>query len=131
MGNISGETTTTKLLDAWKVRKSITSDNAAGLELGAKRQTISTWRTLKGHASPAFAARMAKDLGLDELAVLAAIEADRAQGDDRRVWQRHGRAAFMALILGGSMSLLSPGLQARQLAFPVSLTPQNPPLCEI
>lgn len=101
-------TTTTKLLDAWKARKGIASDNAAGIALGAKRQTVSTWRNGKAHASPAFAAKMAADLGLDELAVLAAIEADRTyNGDDRRVWQKHGRAVFMSLFLGLTVCLPS------------------------
>lgn len=103
-------TTTMRLLDAWKAQKGITSDNAAAIALGITRATTSRWRSAKGHADAAYAARMAKDLRMDELAVLAAVEADRAtKAANRAAWQRHGRGAFMALLVGCSMCLLPAG----------------------
>lgn len=100
--------TTVRLLDAWKAKKQLPSDNQAALALGLTRATVSGWRHGKSHASAAPAAQMANDLGLNELAVLAAIEADRTfNGDDRRVWQKHGRAAFMSLFLGLTVCLPS------------------------
>ncbi|MBD9377924.1 hypothetical protein [Pseudoxanthomonas sp. PXM04] len=129
------ESTTVRLLDAWKAKHAIESDYAAAKELGVTHGTPSNWRAGRSHAKAALAARMARDLGLEELAVLAAIEADRAhEGEDRRVWQRHGRAAFMALLLGLSVGLPQAG-SARQLSQldPLSgqLKNQNAPLCEI
>ena len=121
-------TTTIKLLDAWKSHRLIVSDNAASIALGVKRQTISSWRHGKAHASPAFASKMATELKLDELSVLAAIEADRAyDGDDRRVWQRHGRAAFMALLLGVSLGLLpsQPGHASQRPVSPLEPVPEH------
>lgn len=129
----TSETTTIKLLDAWKARKAITSDNAAAIALGVHRQAVSRWRSGEHHASPSYAAQMAKDLDLDELAVLAAIEADRSKGDDRRVWQKHGRSAFMALLVGLSLGL--PQARAagdlQRLGSSPSQMSQNHPLCEV
>lgn len=131
----SPETTTVRLLDAWKAKKAITSDNQAALALKISRASVSGWRLGKSHAKPSHAAVMAKELGLDELSVLAAIEADRAhEGDDRRVWQKHGRAAFMALVLGLTVGLPQGGSaqQLRQLGQGLPLIPhQSLPLCEI
>lgn len=130
----SSETTTIKLLDAWKTKKGMPSDNQAAIALGISRTAVSKWRKGEQHASAAFAAQMAKDLGLDELSVLAAIEADRARdGNDRRVWQRHGRSAFMALLVGLSLGL--PQARAagdlQRLGSSPSQMSQNHPLCEV
>lgn len=103
------ETTTSKLLDAWKTKRNIESDAAAALALGAAKNTVSQWRNGLRHANAAMAARMAKDIGLDELRVLAAIEADRTKGDDQRIWARHGKSAFMALLVGFTVCLPSTG----------------------
>ena len=135
MSDHLSETTTVKLLDAWKTKRQITSDNAAAIALGIKRQTISSWRHGRSHANPATADTMASDLGLDALRVLAAIEADRAYtGEDRRVWQKHGRSAFMALLLGLSVGL-PPGAAKAELSrmgsSPVQMTPEIRPLCEM
>lgn len=123
------ETTTVKLLNAWKLKKGYESDYKASKDLGVTTGTPSNWRHGRSHAKPALAARMAKDLGLDEMAVLAAIEADRAHdGDDRRTWQKHGRAAFLALAMGIS---LSTSVQASAIRAPLQVSAQNPPLCEM
>lgn len=129
------ETTTVRLLDAWKVKKGLDSDYKAAKELKVSLGTPSNWRHGRSHAKPALAVRMARDLGMDELPVLAAIEADRAHdGEDRRVWQRHGKAAFMALLVGVSLGL-SPGggsVEMRRMGSgPETLTGQNRPLCEV
>ncbi|MGE8281340.1 MAG: hypothetical protein ACN6O2_12990 [Stenotrophomonas sp.] len=123
------QSTTVKLLDQWKAKTSTESDYKAAKTLGITQSTISGWRHGRSHAKPALAARMAKDLGLDEMAVLAAIEADRAHdGDDRRTWQKHGRAAFLALAMGISLSA------SVQASAPLTLRveyAQMHPLCEI
>lgn len=94
------ETTTTMLLDRWKAAKAHSSDNAAALALKVSRAAVSRWRHGLNHAEAETAAKMAEDCGLDVLAVLAAIEADRARSEGaRRVWSRYGRGAFMALAL--------------------------------
>jgi len=120
--------TTVRLLDQWKTKTSTESDYKAAKTLGITQSTISGWRHGRSHAKPALAARMARDLGLDEMAVLAAIEADRAHdGDDRRTWQKHGRAAFIALTMGVCLPVL---VQATpRLQQPVY--EQTRPLCEI
>ncbi|WP_426788010.1 hypothetical protein [Xanthomonas campestris] len=121
MSDRLSETTTVRLLDAWKTLKGIDTDYRAAKELGVSHGTPANWRHLRSHAKPSLAAKMAKDLGMDELAVLAAVEADRAHnGDDRRVWQRFGKGAFVALVL--ATSTVSP-LRAAQAPGP--LLPQE------
>jgi transcriptional regulator with XRE-family HTH domain len=112
-------TATIELLDAWKAAQGITSDNQAALALGVVRQAISKWRNGQAHPAPPFAARMAKDLGRDELATLAAIEADRAiDGDTKRTWSRLARkrlgVALLALAAVGAPTLPGRVLAASQ-----------------
>lgn len=115
------ETTTVRLLNAWKAKKGIDTDYRAAKDLGTSHGTPGNWRHGRSHAAPALAARMAKDLDMDVIQVLAAIEADRAHNaDDRRVWQRYGRGAFVALVL--ATSTVSP-LRAAQAPGP--LLPQE------
>lgn len=95
------ETTTTILLDRWKAYRGLQSDNAAAVALHIERATVSGWRHGKSHANTESAAKMAEDLKLDVLAVLASIEADRARSpESRRIWARFGKPAFMALLVG-------------------------------
>jgi hypothetical protein len=93
-------TTTITLLDAWKRAKGITSDNQAAIALGVGRAAVSSWRGAIKQASPPLAARMARELGLDELKILAAIEGERAiDAETRRTWTRlAGKALAIALI---------------------------------
>lgn len=132
MNDRLSETTTVRLLDAWKVKKGIDTDYKAAKALGVSNGTPANWRHMRSHAKPSLAAKMAKDLGMDELGILAAIEADRAHnGDDRRVWQRFGKGAFVALVL--AVSPVSP-LRAAQAPAPLTQhveSPQIHPLCEI
>ncbi len=128
----SSESTTTLLLDKWKKAKGVESDYRAAKELKITTATISGWRHGKSHAKPSLAARMATEAGVDELHVLAAIEADRAyNADDRRVWQRFGRGAFVALAL--AVSPVNP-LRAAQAPAPLGQhveSQQIHPLCEV
>ena len=128
MADRLSETVTVRLLNAWKEKKGIDSDYRAAKELKVTGGTPSNWRHGRSHAKPALAARMAKDLGMDELQVLAAIEADRAHdGEDRRIWQKHGRALFVAMVLATT----SPVLASPAQASPLHPQAQNRPLCEI
>lgn len=117
----SSESTTTLLLDRWKAARGVATDYRAAKELKVTTATISNWRHGKSHAKPSLAARMATEAGMDELGVLAAIEADRAyNADDRRVWQRFGRGAFVALAIA-----LSPVSPLRAAQAPGPLLPQE------
>lgn len=93
-------TTTVALLDRWKQVKKLNSDSEAARLLKLRQSAVANWRGGTSHANPASAARMAEDCGLDPLAILAAVEADRAHDpDNRRVWARYGRGAFVALLV--------------------------------
>ena len=94
------KTTTQALLARWKAAKGYDTDAAAGRALKVTRAAVNNWQMGVSHANPASAARMALDLNLDALAILAAIEADRARDpESRRVWARYGKGIFMALAL--------------------------------
>ncbi|WP_221740417.1 hypothetical protein [Stenotrophomonas sp. 278] len=110
------DSTTVRLLDRWKAEKGVDSDYRAAKVLAVTPSTISGWRAVKSHAKPSLAAKMAKDIGADELQVLAAIEADRAyNAEDRRIWQKHGRALFVALVLTTTSPVLASPVQTSHL----------------
>lgn len=110
------ETTTTALLDRWKQAKGLGSDYAAAKALGVSQGTLSNWRHGRSHADVELAAKMAEALGLDTLGTLAAIQADReTRPGAAAVWRRYGKGAFMALALGLSVGLSSPGNAVREV----------------
>lgn len=114
------ETTTTILLDRWKAYRGIQSDNGASVALHIERATVSGWRHGKSHANTESAAKMAEDLKLDVLAVLASIEADRARSPEaQRIWARFGKPAFMALLVGLALPGPPPPLPAKLAELPV------------
>jgi hypothetical protein len=122
--------TTLALLDQWKTLKGIQSDNAAAIELGLTRAAVSAWRAMRTHASVTIADRMASDLRLDVIQVLAAIEADRAtRPDEQAVWRRYGKAAFMTLLVGFALPGSLPGKLQAATALPnqgVQIEPISP-----
>lgn len=78
---------TTELLDRYKAARGIESDNAAGIALGLKRQTISGWRNQGKQAEPAVLWQMAEAIGEDGGRWLAQVEAERARTKaDREAW---------------------------------------------
>jgi hypothetical protein len=96
-------TTTQELLGRWKARQGHANDSEAARALGVRPSAVNHWKQGNAHANPVAAARMAEDLGLDVLSILASIEADRAHdGDTRRVWARFGKGAFMALVVAAA-----------------------------
>jgi len=99
-------TTTLKLLDAWKAARKLGSDSEAARALQVSASAICNWRHGRSHADAPLAEKMAKDLGLEVLPVLAAIEADRATREEaRRTWARYGRGAFIAVcMMAGTIS---------------------------
>ena len=104
--------TTTLLLDQWKKRKGVETDYAAAKALHITPAAISKWRKGKGHAEVELAAKMAGDLNMSVIEVLAAIEADRAKSPQaQEIWRRYGKAAFMTLVVGFAL----PGSLAGQL----------------
>lgn len=100
---------TLELLDRYKAAQGISSDNAAALSLGLKRQTVSGWRKLGKQAEPHVVARMAHAVGDDPLRWLALVESERAHSEaDRRTWVEVARrfgaiasVAAVALLVGG------------------------------
>ena len=121
------DSTTIRLLTEWKAKKGLDTDYKAAKALHITQATISGWRKDKSHARPSLAAKMAEDLGMDVVSVLAAIEADRAYNSaDKYVWQKFGRGAFVALVMG--LSLGASPARAYQPAYQGS---QNFPLCEV
>lgn len=98
-------TTTQQLLDRWKKAKGYANNSEAARALKVRPSAVSHWQTGTAHANPVSAARMATDLKLAVIDVLAAIEADRATDPEaRRIWARYGKGAFMALVVGVSLS---------------------------
>lgn len=103
------DTTTVRLLDAYKGQKGIQSDSEVAVRLGVVKQAVSKWRRGTAHASPVLAAEMAEQIGMDVLGVLASIEADRALDTaTRRLWARFGKGAFMALLVGLAVAAPAP-----------------------
>lgn len=101
------QSTTVRLLALWMEREGIKNASEAAKRLGVTRAAVSGWKLGKSHAEPCAVAQMARELGVDELAALAAVEADRAtKSANQRVWQRHGRGVFMALAVGLAVPLL-------------------------
>lgn len=100
---------TLELLERYKAAHGITSDNAAALSLGLKRQTVSGWRKLGKQAEAHVIARMARALGEDALRWLALVESERAHSEaDRKTWVEVARrfgaiasVAAVALLVGG------------------------------
>lgn len=92
-------TASVALLERWKSAQGIVSDYKAAQVLGISRGSPSNWRKGRSHAQAHVADKMARECGLDGLAILAAIEADRNTGDNGRCWARYGRGAFMALAI--------------------------------
>lgn len=113
------DSTTVRLLTEWKAKKGLDTDYKAAKALHITQATISGWRKDKSHARPSLAAKMAEDLGMDVVSVLAAIEADRAYNSaDKYVWQKFGRGAFVALVMG--LSLGASPARAYQQASPTA-----------
>lgn len=108
------DSTTVLLLEKWKKAKGLETDYQAAKALRTKPQTVSNWRRGENHMSVVFAEKIASDLRLDVLQVLAALEADRAikTPETQAVWRRYGKAAFMTLLVGFALpGALPSGLQ--------------------
>ena len=105
---------TQRYLDAVSLKLGGVSDYRIAQELGETRQRISSYRTGTTNFNPHACFQVAKILGLDERAVLAAVEVDRAKTEkERDFWKKWGkRAANNAapFIIGASILLgaLSP-----------------------
>lgn len=108
------QTTTVRLLDAWKLKKGISSDHEAWQVLKLSGQSaISNWRMRRSHAEPVIAAKMAREIGASVEYVLMSIEADRATRQaTKSLWnslalkaihafdkQKHGAAVLLLLLV--------------------------------
>lgn len=118
--------TTQELLARWKAKKGFKSDSEAARALHVRPSAVNNWQQGVSHANPIAASKMAEDLTLDTLAILASIEADRSNDyETRKVWRRFGKGAFIALVM---LSIL-PGAPRGHPG--VVYGERNAPLCEL
>lgn len=69
---------TVEYLDAVKERHSLRSDNALANLIGVTRQSISGWRSGRSLPDPLFSVRIAEELEINPLVVIADIETEKA-----------------------------------------------------
>ena len=89
-----------ELLHAWMSKRNHRSQSDAAKDLGVRPSAVNNWLQGVSHPKPAIAARMARDVGWDELKTLADLEAERCKGEDARVWKRLASAAVLCLAVG-------------------------------
>ena len=92
------------LFTRWKAAKGLTSDNQGATALGMGRASVSQWKQGR-NAEAHVIAKMAKDIGEDSGAWLAAVQAEKATTtEDRKEWlrlaSRLGWAAAITLTIG-------------------------------
>jgi len=96
-------TATTKLLDAFKKAKNITTDMAAADALGASRQMISNWRNSGKNAHAEAIEKMALAIGDLPGPWLALIQAEKETNSknphDKQVWLRLAKTFGVTLTL--------------------------------
>ena len=128
-------TATVALLDAWKSKRGVTSDNQAALALGISRQAVSRYRHGKAHADVEIAAKMAEELGLEVIEILAAIQADREiRPQAQAIWRRYGKPAFFSLLAGALVTVGGPGEVLGNVqpgSATVAKCEHTTPLCEV
>ena len=88
-----------ELLHAWMSKRNHRSQSDAAKDLGVRPSAVNNWLQGVSHPKPAIAARMARDVGWDELKTLADLEAERCKGEDARVWKRLASAAVLCLVI--------------------------------
>jgi hypothetical protein len=94
---------TTDLFDRYKRENGLESDNAAGLRLKIRRQTISRWRQdADREGEPEAVKKIALALGLDPLPIVAATTATQQRGVEnqkvlREIAKRLGYAAAFVI----------------------------------
>lgn len=92
-------TCTQELLRRWKLARGFKSDSEAARYLKVRQSAVANWQAGTSHANPVAAAKMAGELKLDVLGILASIEADRAHDSEtRKIWSRYGKGVFIALL---------------------------------
>lgn len=65
------------LLDAWKARNGVKTDTEAAQRLGVSKQGLSHWRQRGSVPQAAVVVRLCVEAGIDPLAFLEAMKADR------------------------------------------------------
>jgi len=96
---------TQKLLEKWISRRAVVAGAdmrhaAMALELGIKPTSIGNYLSGFSQAAPHVIAKMARDLGENELAWISLVESERARdAADRKVWARLARSLGMAACL--------------------------------
>lgn len=90
---------TTDLLDRWKDFQQLPSDYGAAKKLEVSRAAISNWRS-GATMDEATVLRIARDLGIDELAALAQVALDRPlSARDRSIWERYRARVPVAILV--------------------------------
>ena len=98
-------TTTEQLLDKYRQKCSITSDNQLASALGITRQAISGWRKNTSWPSEEHIHKMANTIGEEPIKWLVAIHAERASGPVKKDWLRLAKnlgwaASWAAMTIG-------------------------------
>ncbi len=81
--------TTADFLDELRVKLEVNSDNALGLKLNIRRQTMSEYRTLKTTFNDETCLRFAEILETDPENLIAAMHHQREKNEElRKMWER-------------------------------------------
>lgn len=92
-------------IDALRAKHGLPSDYAAAAMLGISRQQISNYRTGRNTMDNKTAFKLAAALDLPASAIIASVEAERAQtADDREFW-RHAAKVAACIMLAPLLAL--------------------------
>lgn len=84
------------LIDRWKKKRNIESDNQAALALGVAKQAVSKWRNDQASPEVTTIEKMAVDLGLNPIAAVANVNAERGSNEEvKAFWGRVARSISM------------------------------------
>ena len=111
---------TLQLLDRYKDFHRLPSDYAAAKRLGIRQNTISKWRA-GGTMDESTAVKIAQELAIDPMAVLAQVQLDRPLSTrDRAIWERYCARVLVAAMAAATFALPSRELTAAPLPHDVN-----------
>jgi transcriptional regulator with XRE-family HTH domain len=115
---------TYRLFNRWKSAKGYTSDNQGATALGMARASVSQWKSGR-NAEAHVIAIMAKDLGDEPGAWLAAVQAEKSTAQaDRKEWERLAKALGYAAAVFLSVGISTARAETRA---PAPICSQNQP----
>lgn len=89
-----------ELLDRYKSRNGLTSDNALANAIGVTRQTVSQWRAQNAYPDEDRIAEIAADANEDAAGWLGAVRAERTTGAAAAAYRKIARAFGVAAAIG-------------------------------